>query len=136
MISVRIARDSRGAIVGFEATGHAMEGPHGRDIVCASVSALLQSAVWGLEEHLDLRLRLETDQGRLSCRLSPGRDQARGKEAAAILETMVLGLSRIEEQYPGRLSMATVRSSEISSIRRKTHGRDYNRRRSVRRRKE
>lgn len=47
MIRIRVVV-KEGKIV-LDADGHANYAPHGQDIVCASVSAILQTAVLGLE---------------------------------------------------------------------------------------
>ena len=47
MIKINVSAESGQMTI--EVKGHAMYGAHGRDIVCAGVSAILQTAVLGLE---------------------------------------------------------------------------------------
>lgn len=47
MIKVRVNMESGDMLI--DVKGHAGYAPHGRDIVCAAVSAILQTAVLGLE---------------------------------------------------------------------------------------
>ncbi|MCL4424882.1 MAG: ribosomal-processing cysteine protease Prp [Firmicutes bacterium] len=101
MIQVLIKRDQTGQIRGFIVQGHAGYDAHGRDIVCAAVSAVAQTAVLGLREVLHLSIQLRTREGYLSCQL-PGRlspDVVR--EAQVLLETMLVGIRDIQTGYPG-----------------------------------
>ncbi len=95
--------DDRGAIVGFAARGHAGAGPRGRDVVCAGVSALVQTAALGLERRLGASVRVEAADGVFLCRLAPGQASDVSGRAQDILETMVLGLTEIARGAPGRL---------------------------------
>lgn len=47
MIEIRIRRDSGRLVI--DASGHAQAAPKGQDIVCAAVSAILETARLGLE---------------------------------------------------------------------------------------
>jgi uncharacterized protein YsxB (DUF464 family) len=96
MVRIDIYRDAAGAITGFAADGHADTAPHGRDIVCAGVAALTQTAVLGLERHLGRDFDLDIGSGKLILRLKGAPDASTG----AILETMLLGLAEIAKQSP------------------------------------
>jgi uncharacterized protein YsxB (DUF464 family) len=96
MVRIDIYRDAAGAITGFAADGHADTAPHGRDIVCAGVAALTQTAVLGLERHLGRYFDLDIGSGKLILRLKGAPDASTG----AILETMLLGLAEIAKQSP------------------------------------
>ena len=76
--------------------GHAGAAPHGQDIVCAGVSALTQSAVLGLESHLNRKLSLTVAGGKLDCALVEEPDCL----SEAILSTMLLGLKEIAKLNP------------------------------------
>ncbi|MEN6414495.1 MAG: ribosomal-processing cysteine protease Prp [Veillonellales bacterium] len=91
MVKIEIVRNLAGAITGFSVKGHTNTAPHGEDIVCAGVSALTQTAVLGLQEHLGRSCRLDIASGRLCLELCDAPDGLTG----AILETMVLGLAEI-----------------------------------------
>lgn len=96
MITVTIVRDNNRAITGFAVSGHAKTAPHGQDIVCAGVSALVQSAIMGIERHLGREFELGQDDGGLTMRLAGSADSL----TDAILETMLLGLTEIAKRYP------------------------------------
>lgn len=96
MITVTIVRDNNKAITGFTVSGHAKTAPHGQDIVCAGVSALVQSAIMGIERHLGREIDLGQDSGGLTMSLTDSADSLTG----AIFETMLLGLTEIAKLYP------------------------------------
>lgn len=82
--------------------GHAGAGPHGYDIVCAAVSALVQTFVIAVED-------LTTDE--LEKAVEPDTGQIRaivwGEEASdktkLLVDAMWLGLNAIAQEYPENL---------------------------------
>jgi len=96
MVTIDVFRDAAGAIAGFSVIGHANTAPRGKDIVCAGVAALTQTAVLGLERHLGRDFDLDLGSGKLILKLKESPDALTG----AILETMLLGLAEIEKQSP------------------------------------
>ncbi len=96
MITVTLIRDNNKAIAGFTVSGHAKAAPHGQDIVCAGVSALVQSSIMGIERHLGRDIELSQDTDGLTMRLNSHPDSLTG----AVLETMLLGLTEIARLYP------------------------------------
>ncbi len=102
MIAITLVRDGNREIVEFWVTGHAdyksketiaLPG----DIVCAAVSAVAQTAVEGLKRYLPERIYVKKGKGMLHVEIM--KEEA-AKESSIILETMLLGLKRIEENYP------------------------------------
>ncbi|MGM0471755.1 MAG: ribosomal-processing cysteine protease Prp [Bacillota bacterium] len=102
MVEVTIDRNQAGEVVSFKASGHAEYAEHGRDIVCAAVSAILQTAIFGLTEYLDLEVEVSQEDGWLSCDLSEIKNT---EEVNAILETMVVGLEKTVDSYSDRLRL-------------------------------
>lgn len=94
MIKIDIYRNAQ-AITGFCVSGHADAAPHGQDIVCAGVSSLTQSAVLGVTEYLQRKVKVAVDPGKLVLEL-----QETDSLTSAILETMLLGLTEIAKLYP------------------------------------
>lgn len=92
MIEVKIFRNPEGSIVGFDVLGHAGKDEVGKDIVCAGVSSLAQTAVLGLQKHLKRQVKGCGKSGKLTARLQGKADDL----TDAILETMLLGLQEIE----------------------------------------
>lgn len=96
MIKITVIRNQEQHIVEFCVAGHANQGPHGRDIVCAGVSALTQTAVLGLDRHLRTKMHLDIASGNLKMRLLDNPDALTN----AVLETMLIGLTEIAEKNP------------------------------------
>ena len=104
MVTVEVYRDAAGRVRGFRSTGHANFDDYGRDIVCAAVSAITQTAVLGVLEPAAVKQA----PGHLECRL---RHDAAGDAAQALFETMVLGLREVERQYPEQVRVRDVKLS-------------------------
>lgn len=96
MITIEIVRDSEQNIVEFHAKGHSGSAKRGRDIICAGVSALTQSALLGISQHLQRNIRWQAEDGLLSMKLCDRPDSQTG----AVLETMLLGLKEIAKIQP------------------------------------
>lgn len=99
MIEVWFVRDDEDHIVEFRVSGHAGFDEYGADIVCAAVSILVQSAILGLEEHLNIEIDVKVVSGMIGCTISEIDDNIMRLRADAILETMLLGLQGIAEEY-------------------------------------
>lgn len=100
MTQVRIRRTADGSISGFTIKGHAGFDDVGRDIVCAGVTAVAETAILGLQQVAQHPCRVRRRSGFLECLLEGGSETAR-ERARSILETMVVGLKDIEKDYPG-----------------------------------
>ncbi|MBI4778156.1 ribosomal-processing cysteine protease Prp [Candidatus Desantisbacteria bacterium] len=97
--SSAVAGDDTREITEFWITGHAdyKSKEIEKDIVCAAVSAVAQTAVEGLKRYLPERIHVKKDKGLLHVEII--KEEAT-RESLVILETMLLGLKRIEENYP------------------------------------
>lgn len=102
MVTVTIKRNQADQIIEFFAEGHAEYDDPGNDIVCAAVSAILQTAIFGLTENLGLNIEVNTRNGWLNCNLAGY--EAR-EEVNLILEVMVTGLEKTAESYPDNLTL-------------------------------
>lgn len=117
MVRVNIYRNKQGCIVKYLVEGHACYSNSGNaprfmrrflrggDVVCAAVSAVTQSAVIGLKEVAGIVPGLEIEKGYLECILPEEIDEKQREKADTILETMVLALKDIEEQYGKHVSV-------------------------------
>lgn len=105
MIEVEVYRDSFGKICEFRSRGEAFSAQHPLQV---SVTALLQTAIIGLEDYLKLDPEVKEEEGRLHCKLE--RETFLNREIDAILETMVLGLRALERDYPEGLEVREVGS--------------------------
>ena len=105
MISVEIITNENGLITGYRVTGHSGTAKHGQDIVCAGVSALTQSALLGMMEHLHRAVTYDIASGNLRVRLSEPPDE----RSEAILRTMWMGLAEIEKISPKGIQIQEVK---------------------------
>lgn len=104
MINVSIIYDN-GSIREFSVDGHAGYSESGRDIVCAAVSAVTQTAVIGLTEVLGLKIKYEQKDGWLRCVLPGNMNSEDRKLAGAVLNTMLAGLQSIQYSYKDYISI-------------------------------
>ncbi|MEE1191800.1 MAG: ribosomal-processing cysteine protease Prp [Blautia sp.] len=97
MIKVTIYQDSEQKISRFLMQDHAGYAESGSDIVCAAASALAQNTVNSIEQFTDDAFTVDVDEvsGGLDVRLEPGYS----KETELLLNSLILGLQGIEEEY-------------------------------------
>lgn len=98
-------RYSCGRPVGFTAKGHSGYADKGEDIVCAAVSALTETAYLGITEIVGADVDAEQKDGELRLTLKPDVSGESREKAELILETMLLGLRSIEENYSDYLKI-------------------------------
>ena len=97
MIEVEIYEEKDGRISAFSVHGHSGLAPKGRDIVCAGVSALAQTALLGLGRHLHREIDYNIDpSGDLHMKLREAPDDF----TETVLRTMRMGIEEIEKVYP------------------------------------
>lgn len=89
----------------FLSRGHAGYAEEGQDIVCAAVSALIISTVNSLEILTKDRFQLEERDGYIRIRFSEGLTEG-GK---LLMDSLVLGLTEIEQSYSKRYLKVKVR---------------------------
>ncbi|TDX49001.1 ribosomal-processing cysteine protease Prp [Orenia marismortui] len=97
MITININRNQEGNVVSFFGDGHAEYAEYGQDIVCAAVSAIMQTAVFGLTNYLDFDINIDVKDGWLKCKIDS--NIAKDLQVKSILETMVIGLKETEKSY-------------------------------------
>ena len=97
MIQIDVFRTTDGKISEYRVHGHSGTEERGSDIVCAGISALAQTALLGLGEHLHRDMEYSVDpSGDLHMKLRGEPDDL----TQAILETMHLGFAEIEKASP------------------------------------
>jgi uncharacterized protein YsxB (DUF464 family) len=98
MLEVSFSRDDRGRLAAVRAFGHADFAVAGEDVVCAGVSAILQAARLGLEQHAKIALEAKQHSGQFEMTWPAGvRDDP---AVMAIVETAELAVRQIAEQFP------------------------------------
>ena len=101
MIQVEVSRNRKGEVTAIRAQGHADYAAYGSDIICAAATAVITTAMAGLEDLIQVkheRILLEGDVG-LKLDNSQSLDPTQTEQRNLILNTCVLGLKQIEFSY-------------------------------------
>lgn len=100
MIRVEIRRKPDRCISGFTVTGHADYDEHGKDIVCAGVTAVTFGTVNSAEALLQVDLQPKTPhRGHLDVTIPQVTDERIEHDLQLLLESMVHMLKGIESSY-------------------------------------
>jgi Predicted ribosomal protein len=102
MITVTVTREN-GTPVGFSVTGHANMGEYGEDLVCAAVSAVVQTAILGITEVCHIPAGVSIEEGETHCILTKDAKQDEIQRAGIVFDTMIAGLRSIQASYPKTL---------------------------------
>lgn len=96
MIQVTIYQDSQKQVCGFSIEGHAGYARRGKDIICASVSALSINCVNSIERFTEdgFETECEENTGYLKLRM-----KTVSGESKLLLDSFVLGIESIQESY-------------------------------------
>lgn len=85
---------------GFVISGHAETAEPGKDVVCAAISALSQTALLGLDAYLrEKPIWKISDHGYLECWLPETLSAVDSEKAEVIIGALELGLRSIEKSY-------------------------------------
>jgi Predicted ribosomal protein len=95
VITVKVSYE-REKVRAFSMEGHAETAEYGKDLVCAAVSGIVQAALLGLHEYLKVEMDWTHKAGKVEMRLL----SKANSETEAILQTMLIGLRKIREEYP------------------------------------
>ena len=100
MIEVTRIKNQNGGTVGFRCYGHAGFAVHGKDIVCAAVSALVLNTINSIEEFTEDRFSCSQEEKTGLVEFVIVSEVS--KEAALFMESLFLGLKNIEHDYGKR----------------------------------
>jgi uncharacterized protein YsxB (DUF464 family) len=98
MIKIRILKDKDGFIWQLTVKGHSGFGQHGKDIVCAGVSAIAYTAIGALEELAGIKNYIEKE-GYMECKIPKNIEDNKKTCIKIILDTVTVGLRQIENEY-------------------------------------
>ncbi len=89
-------------ITSVECRNHTGFADYGKDIVCAGVSSITQTAVMGVQKLTTVKnnVLIDEEKGFLKLELYDIENSKDCQKAQIILETMLLGLLDLEKQYP------------------------------------
>lgn len=99
MITATLRLDAEGHYKSFKVRGHSGSAPAGKDIICAAVSAIVQTALIGLDEVALIKNSYTVSDGLVNCILPDNINEASFDTAQTIISVMYLGLASIAEQY-------------------------------------
>ena len=101
MINIRIFGDKQ-APTGYEAAGHAEYAQEGYDIICSAISTLTISCANGLEQVVKcpVTVDVEEETGYIKVILGSNLSPKQQEQANVLIQTMLLALGDIAEQYP------------------------------------
>jgi uncharacterized protein YsxB (DUF464 family) len=105
MIRIVFQSGPEGRIQEFMVKGHAGYDEAGKDIVCAAVSAVAQTAVIGLMTAVGIHPEHRQQNGLLHCILPDEMSDEQIRAADIILKTMLAGLRSIRDGYPDLISI-------------------------------
>ena len=111
MTTVAFFADADGALTGFEAKGHTGYAHAGEDIVCAAVSALTQSAMYGLTQVVKSPVDYEqrNNGAMLKVRFRPDAAKEDIDRGQVLLQTLLGSLQAIARDYPRNVRISTER---------------------------
>ena len=98
MTEITIYKTKAGEYREFTCDGHAAYADYGQDIVCAAISVLVINTVNALAEITQEPIQVEADEkaGRIRCFFLR---HPLKETSVALMDSLALGLSRIEAQY-------------------------------------
>ena len=95
MITIEI-RKSGNEYVGFSSKGHAGYAEEGYDIICAAVSVLTVNTINSIEKFTEDAFKAEAADGMVRWKFT---EIPLSKEANLLMDSLVLGLKDIQENY-------------------------------------
>ncbi len=109
MTEIKITRKGN-SIVELTADGHTGYGAKGEDIVCAGISALLQTALLGLLQvaQINVKYRIDEAKGFLRFTLPVSMTAQERHDADVILNTMLCGLKDIYTEYSDFINLEVI----------------------------
>ncbi len=97
MISVVINKNRNNEYVSFSCKGHAGFDDYGKDVVCAAVSMLVINTINSIETLTDCKFDANQDENTGFIKVDF--TQAVSKEAALLLDSMILGIEQVSKNY-------------------------------------
>ena len=101
MIKITINHASNGQVNFLEIKGHAKSAPHGQDLVCAAVSAVITGGFNNLVNVKDYEIKLEEGHALFKS------ERPLDAHDETVIETIVCGLNTIYEGNPEFIAIKT-----------------------------
>ena len=89
--------------IGFKVFGHSGYDDAGKDIVCAGISALTINFINSIEEFMDDRFVVKTNEedGMIDFKF----EETPSKESQTLIDSLVFGLENLEKEYKDFISL-------------------------------
>ncbi len=96
--------------VGFECSGHTGYDDYGKDILCASISALTQGCVLGVTKTLNIGAKVTKmdSDGYLKMELPSDLGQAKAEKASLIISVLYDAMCDLKNGYPKYIKMEVI----------------------------
>ena len=97
--------------VAVESNGHTGYDESGKDILCASISSIMQSAILGMMKVVgvkDYKYKINEDKGSLKFRLPDNIDKSLLDKCNILFETMYVSLLDLQQDYSNYLLMEVI----------------------------
>lgn len=110
MINVSVYKNAENLITGFQISGHALFAKHGKDIVCAAVSALVINTINSIEHFTSDQFHVEQDEKKGFIEfhvVSPI-----SSNSNLLLSSLALGLQGIVDAYSEKYIKLSIVSKE------------------------
>lgn len=107
MIEISVVRQDDGKVIGLSIEGHSGTAERGHDIVCAGVSALAQSVILSLANHLHRKITYDVNSksGSLNVALTELPDEL----TEAVFSVALAGFAEIAKNYPRNVALEDIR---------------------------
>ena len=95
--------------VGIECSGHTEYADFGKDIICASISSIVQSCYLGLSKVLKINMNLnKSDSGYIKFELPKNIDNVDMDKSQVLFETLYVSIKDLCEGYSKYISMEVI----------------------------
>ena len=97
-------------LVGFECSGHTGYEEYGKDVLCATISGITQSAILGLTKVLGINVKFERNEkvGLLKVELPNVLSEDKMQKAQVILNTVYVSIQDLTLGYSSYISMEVI----------------------------
>ena len=106
MTTIKIKRKDEN-IICVECSDHTGFAEYGKDIVCAGVSCIVQTAVLGIQKLTKIKHKVLIDEkkGYLKLEIIDIENSQSFSDAQLILKTMLCGIEDLQKQYPKNIKL-------------------------------
>ena len=96
--------------IGLECSGHTGYAEYNKDVLCASLSGIIQSGILGLNKVLNIngRLKRKDDEGYIKYELPKDLDKEIYSKSQVLLQTLYISILDLMEGYSKYISMEVI----------------------------